>query len=239
MPRRLFELATEDGTSISPYVWRSKFALAQKQLPYQSELVGFTSIPEVGAGTFKSLPILEDGGEWIADSWDIADHLDRVYPDRPLFASAGERGTALFFEKWLGVEVISAFFRICVFDIHNRLGKQDREYFRATREKRLGQSLEEVHETREAHLLLLRERLQPLRLTVRDSSFIGGDAPAYADYIAAAAFIWAGSVATVDLLGEDVPLLGWLGRCFALHGGIGEALSLPGLPGLHSSNGAP
>lgn len=217
--RSLFELTTADGCSISPYVWRAKFALARKGLAYETQPVGFTEIASVGDGSFRSVPILQDHEEWIGDSWAIANYLDRVYPDQPLFTSPAERALALFFEKWLGVEVISSLFRICALDIHDRLREADRPYFRESRETRLGRSLEEVHSERELHLPILRERLQPLRLMLRDNPFVGGSSASYADYTAAGAFIWAGSVATVNLLPGEEILLSWLRRCLILYGG--------------------
>jgi glutathione S-transferase len=235
--RRLFELTTEDGCSISPYVWRTKFALAGKNLPYETEPVGFTQIAAVGDGSFRSLPVLQDGGKWIGDSWAIADYLNEAYPDAPLFASPGERGTAVFFEKWYGLDIVLTLLRICIFDIHNRLREADRPYFREIREKRLGQSLEAIHEQRDQHVRALPDRLLPLRLTLRDQPFVGGEVPAYVDYIAAGAFIWAGSVATTALLPPGDDLLPWLRRCLALHGGVGADISLPGLPGLDEPNG--
>ncbi len=236
--RRLYELTTEDGCSISPYVWRTKFALGHKKLPYESRAVGFTDILTIGPGTFKSVPILEDGGNWIGDSWAIASYLDRAYPGAPpLFSSHVDYGTTRFFERWLTVEVVSKLFRICVLDIYNRLPEKDRAYFRQSREARLALPLEAAHCQREQYLPELRERLQPLRLTLREQSFIGGDSPSYADYVAAGAFIWAGSVATVELLEANDPLVPWLRRCLDLHDRIGASLSLPGLPAPSDQNG--
>lgn len=136
--RRLFELVTEDGCSISPYVWRSKYALAAKGLAYDRCDVGFVDISSIGSGGFATVPVLQDpNGQWVAESWAIAAYLDDTYPDPPLFSCPGEHALALFFEKWLAVEVVSKLFRICALDIHNRLRKADQAYFRQTREARL------------------------------------------------------------------------------------------------------
>jgi len=227
--RRLFELVTDEGWSISPYVWRTKYALAAKGLPYESCGVGFIDVPAIGSGGFRTLPILEDSGRWVGDSWAITAYLDETYPDPALFSSEGEHALALFFEKWLAVEVISNLFRICVLDIHNRLRDADKAYFRESRETHLGQPLEGAHAERERYLPALRKSLLPMRLTLQTSSFLGGNSPGYADFIAIGAFIWAGAVATVDLLERDDPLLEWVGRCLSLYGGIGASLALPGL----------
>ena len=228
--RRLFELVTDDGCSISPYVWRTKYALAAKGLPYESCGVGFVDVPTIGSGSFATLPVLEEaGGRWVGDSWAIAGYLDETYPEPALFSCGGEHALALFFDKWLAVEVISRLFRICVLDIHDRLRAADKAYFRQSRETRLRQSLEVTQAERERHLPALRNSLQPMRLTLRTSPFLGGSSPGYADFIAIGAFIWAGAVATVDLLERDDPLLDWVDRCLSLYGGIGASLALPGL----------
>lgn len=232
MTLTLFELTTADGCSISPYVWRTKFALARKGLPYRTELAGFTDIGGIGPGTYATLPILQDGEQWVGDSWTIADHLDSAYPEQPLFRSASERATVRFFDRWMAVEVVANLFQICAFDIYNRLREADRAYFRASREQRLGHSLETCHGQRDGYLAILDQRLQPLRLILREQRFVGGAEPSYADYIAAAAMIWAGGVATIQILSDDDALLGWLRRCLDLHGGVGAHLALSAFPGL-------
>ena len=139
MDRRLFELSTAGGCSISPYVWRTKLVLARKGIAYRSELVGFTDISAICTSGFATVPVLQDGCEWISDSWAIADHLDRADPSCPLFGTAAERAGMRFFDRWMTSEVTSPLFRICAFDILIRLRDSDRAYFRSSREKRLGQ----------------------------------------------------------------------------------------------------
>lgn len=231
MERRLFELVTQDGCAISPYAWRARFALASKKLHFQSCGIGFTEIAGVGEGRFRSLPVLQDGGRWVGDSWAIATHLDEHYPDGPpLFQSPAEYQMARFFEKWFLVEIVSTLFRIVVLDIHNRLKPEDRAYFRQSREQRLGQTLEAAHAAREEQLPLLEQKLQPMRLHLRESPFVGGSSPTYADYIAAGGFIWAGSVATLELLGPGDSILPWLRRALELLDDSGASPVLSGIP---------
>ena len=228
--RRLFELVTEDGTPISPYAWRTRYALAHKKLDYAACGTGFSEIASVGPGTFKALPVLEDDGRWTGDSWAIASYLDQHYPDAPpLFSSPAELAAVRFFEKWLLVEIVTRLFRICVKDIHDRLRPDDRDYFRRSREARLKQTLEEAHAERERFVAPMREALQPMRLALREQPFIGGEAPSYADYVAIGAFIWGGAVATLPLLADDDPLLDWIRRSLRLHDGVGEGRALLGL----------
>jgi glutathione S-transferase len=227
---RLYELAMADGSSTSPYVWRIRYALGHKGLPFEPVPTGFTGIPLLFGGAFKTVPILEDGNAVICDSFAIAEYLDRAYPDRPiLFSSAGERAAIRFLDKWVVAVLVPLLAGICAPDIYHRVRPEDRAYFRETREARLGRTLEALAADREGRLPAFQAALQPLRLTLDGQQFLGGDRPGYADFIMAGLFIWAGQVATIPLLDTGDALLPWLTRCFDLYGGAGRVPALPAL----------
>jgi glutathione S-transferase len=71
-----------------------------------------------------------------------------------------------------------------------------------------------------------RNSLQPLRMTLKDAPFLGGQQPLYADYLAFGAFQWARVISPFRILAEDDPLKAWFERCPDLHGGFGR--SAPG-----------
>ena len=77
---RLYELALQDGRSASPFVWRIRYALAHKGIPYETVYVGFTEISTLFGGKFKTVPILQHGETVLNESWDIAAYLDREFP---------------------------------------------------------------------------------------------------------------------------------------------------------------
>jgi hypothetical protein len=58
---RLYELALANGRSASPFVWRIRYALAHKGIAFETVKLGFTEIPAVFGGKFKTVPILEHG----------------------------------------------------------------------------------------------------------------------------------------------------------------------------------
>jgi glutathione S-transferase len=221
---RLYELVLLNGRSSSPYVWRIRYALAHKGLSFDSMPVGFTEIPTVLKGRSKTVPVIEHDGAMVADSWDIAEYLDRAFPQRPaLFSSPAENAMVRLFDAWQQWEIMRKLFRIYVLDIHNAARPQDRGYFRQSRETRLhGRTLEETTANREAALPAAREALTPLRTQLARSPFLGGSTPNYADYIALGDFHWVASVATVPLLAADDPLRAWIERGFDLYGGIGR-----------------
>src|SRR5580704_8018186 len=133
---RLYELALEDGRSASPFVWRIRYSLAHKGIPFETVYLGFTEIPTVFGGKFKTVPILEHADTVLNESWDIAEYLDRAFPDRPLlFGTPVEHSMARFTDTWFISEVLRKMFRVYVKDVHDAARPQDRPYFRETREK--------------------------------------------------------------------------------------------------------
>ena len=221
---RLYELVLENGRSASPYVWRIRYALAHKGVPFESVPLGFTEIPKVFGGQFKTVPVIEHGNTMLAESWDIAAYLERTFPSQaPIFSGPAEHAMVRLMDTWFSAEVLRKMFRLYALDIHNAARPEDRPYFRRSREAYLkGISLEELTADRAANLPALREALTPLRSQLSRYPFLGGSAPNYADYIALAGFQWVASVSTLPLLARnDDALRKWLNTGFDLYGGLG------------------
>ncbi|MEA3197178.1 MAG: hypothetical protein QOF32_1230, partial [Gammaproteobacteria bacterium] len=175
-------------------------------------------------GRFKTVPVIEHGGTTLAESWDIAEYLDRALPGQPaLFAGPAEQAMVRLTDAWFSAEVLRKMFGVYVLDIHNAVRPEDRPYFRRTREQRLkGQTLEAFTADRESRLPALRDSLMPLRAHLKRFPYLGGSAPNYADYIALGAFLWVAGVSTLPLLAHDDTLRSWIDRGFDLYGGLGR-----------------
>jgi glutathione S-transferase len=218
----LYELANADGECTSPFVWRIKFALQAKAISALSVQVGYLEIPEIGAGTdaarsMKTVPAVEHEGRFLSESWAIAEWLDEKFSGDPrLFSSPGELAIVKFFDKWFGTAIMPPAFRSCVLDIFERVRAEDQAYFRDSREKLFGRTLEEVAADAEADIAGMREALLPMRLALRKSEYLGGACPNFADYIAWDTFIAFGLVARRPLLAGDDPLRDWVKRGVAL-----------------------
>ena len=134
---RLYELVLESGRSASPFVWRIRYALAHKGIAYQSVPLGFIEIPQFFEGRFKTLPIIENGDTVMAESWDIAEYLDRAFPEQPqLFSSPTERSMVRLFDQWFLPAVVRPLLPVLVLDVYNAARAVDRPYFRESREAR-------------------------------------------------------------------------------------------------------
>jgi glutathione S-transferase len=238
----LYDLQLASGCTISPFVWRTKYALAHKGFDIDIVPGGFTGILERTGGRSERVPVIVDDGEWVLDSWVIAEYLDEKYPDRPmLFEGPGMKVLTKFIDGWLWRTAIGPWFRCYILDYHDLSLPQDQEYVRWSREQWFlgGQKLEEVQAGREDRLPLVPPQLEPLRQLLRDTRWLGGDTPNYADFSALATFLWTASVARTPPLTEDDPLRDWLDRGFDLYGGLGRHPGMHSLFGLKLRDGDP
>jgi glutathione S-transferase len=219
----LFDLAAGDGRRFSPHCWRTRLALAHKNLPYEAQPIRFTEIASIADGKQKTVPVLDDNGKIIGDSWAIAEYLEETYPDRPsLFGGPSGRALTLFIQDWAIATLQLGLLNLIVLDIWQSLSPEDKDYFRSSREKRLGRSLEEVQARREDRLPTFQKSLQPLRMLLSKQDWIGGESPLYADYAAFAPFQWARIVSNFTLLEQDDIIRGWIERCLDLYDGLGR-----------------
>ena len=214
MTRKLFELVGADpDRPFSPYVWRTRLALAHKGLAAERIPWRFTEKNAIAPYQSEKVPVLLDGDKSVADSLAIAFHLEDAYPDRPsLFGGAGGRDTIRFINSWTDITVCAGITPLIVSDIVKLLGPTDAAYFRQSRETRFGKTLEQVTENRDMNVEGFRKTLEPLRLTLRSQPFLGGTALNYADTIVFGPFQWARVTSPFRLLKEDDPIYAWRER---------------------------
>lgn len=226
MSIRLYELVGSDpARPFSPHCWKAAFALAHKELAWESVPVRFTEVPAVEGGVSKTVPVIRDGEAVIADSFAIAVYLDETYPQRPtLFGGAAGRAMARLIERWSQTVLHPYLGAAALMDIHDCLAPADQAYFRQSREARYGRRIEEVPADREERRAAFRTSLTPLRDMLAYQPFIGGSAPLFPDYIVAGAFQWARVVSPYPVLEADDPVADWFARCLDLHDGLGRTV---------------
>jgi glutathione S-transferase len=217
----LYELDGRDGRRFSTNSWRSKLALAHKGLAHDLTPTPFTRIGDIGDGSFKTVPVLNDKGTWVGDSWNIATYLEASYSDRPsLFGGDAGREFARFIQHWQESQISPFAITLIVTDLYDCVVPEDREYFRASREKRLGKPLEDAVAGREKRVEGFRKLLEPLRRRVSEQAFLGGTSPTYADYVAFGPFMWARAVTPFRLVEPGDPVHAWFQRCLDLYDGL-------------------
>lgn len=236
----LYDLQLASGVTVSPFVWMTRLALAHKGLEVDRVSGGFTGILERTGGRTERLPAIVDRGEWVLDSWGIAEYLDRAYPDRPaLIGDAPVTPLAQFLERWFWQEAIWGWVRCYVVSLRARALPEDRDHLTRTRERMFGAPLETVVAGREDRLPLIPPTLEPLRGVLRDHRWLGGERPGYADYRLLGAFLFIASIADTPPLTEDEPLRDWIEQGFDLFDGIGRHPALSPLFGLELRDGDP
>ena len=236
----LYDLQLSTGATISPFVWRTKYALKHKGFDIDIVPGGFTGILERTGGRSERVPVVVDDGHWVLDSCLIAEYLDETYPDRPrLFEGESMKLLLKFLDAWLWRTAIRPWFSCYIKDYRDLSLPQDQAYVTETRERMLGRTVEEAQAGREARLPLVPPTLEPLRQLLREAPWLGGASPNFADHSALGVFLWTASVATTPPLTDDDPLRDWIDRGFDLHGGLGRHSGLHSLFGLKLRPGDP
>lgn len=216
----LYDLAGADDRRFSPNTWRSRLALEHKGLEYAARGFGFGDIPTLCGGKYKTVPIITDGKTEVCGSEAIVDYLEETYDTAPsLFGDWGQRSIR-FFENWCAAQVMAPLAPMIMLDIYKHLKPEDQAYFRESREKRFGKSLEDLAEGREDGLPALTKALHPARMMVRDGGYLGGGKPNYADYVLIGQFQWARCCSEFQVLGEDDKLWPWMQRMLDVYGGV-------------------
>ena len=235
-----YDLQLSTGCTISPFVWATKYALAHKGFDLDIVPGGFTGIMDRTGGKTERLPAIVDDGEWVLDSWLIAEYLDRKYPDRPtLIGDPGVKPLTQMVETWLWQQAISPWMTCFLKSYRDLSLPQDHAYVTESRERMFGRKIEDIVVGREDRIPTVPPKLELLRGVLREHKWLGGDAPNYADYRALSVFLFCASVADTPVLTDDDPLRDWIERGFDLHGGLGRHPGMHPLFGLKLREGDP
>ncbi|KAG8910022.1 hypothetical protein FRC00_009011, partial [Tulasnella sp. 408] len=208
-PLILYDIKSQlsPGMGWSPNVWKTRFVLNYKQIPYKTVWISLPDIeptlkslgfhPSSISGTGKeyfTLPVISDpspnpGGEptLVVDSQIIAEYLDSKYPQRPLFPE-GTKALQAMFLTWVRTNLLLPVIPLVAPQMTEILDGPDAEYYIRTREKMLGRKLTEmgVGEERATSLSALEKELATLDAYISrngEGDFLMGTTPSYADIL--------------------------------------------------------
>ena len=223
----MYDLAGADkNRRFSPYCWRIRMALAHKGLNVECIPWYFTEKDKLKFSGQERVPVLIDGSKTISDSWEIAKYLESTYPDGPSLKI--ESGEVLFIKFWSETILHQQMLQILVLEIHNNLRPEDQNYFRESREKKFGQTLEEVVSNRNEHLNRMQKLLTPLRSTLYKQEYLSGESPGFSDYIVFGAFQWARCTSSISILNSDDIVYKWREKMLNMYEGLAlNAVSYP------------
>ena len=217
----LWELKGRDGRRYSAYSWRTKMALKHKGLEYESRPVLMSDKQSIAFSGGKTVPVIQDAGKVVRDSWAIAEYLESSYPERAtLFGGDIGRGVTHAFNTWVDRTLIATMMPVIVCDLHQRVDPGDEAYFRQRFEGFLQSTLEQAREREPKALERLQRSLEPMQAHLKKQAFVCGAAPAYGDYILFSVVQWARIASPRQLFNNSEPIHQWRERMLDLYDGF-------------------
>lgn len=218
---QVYDLAgVEDDRRFSPHCWRVKMALKHKGLEFETLPWRYVEKDRIAFSGQGAVPVMLDDGQVLVDSWNIVQHLDRKYADRPMLIEGEQaRGAIMALKFWCDTRVHPVLARVVMPDLFASVHPGDRAYFRKTREERYGTTLEDFASKPAEALVALRQAFDPVRPVIAAQPFLGGARPGYADYMLFGTFQWARVVSPIRLLEPDDPLYAWREKMLDLFDG--------------------
>jgi glutathione S-transferase len=231
----LWELGGRRDCRFSTFSWRTRLALHHKRLAFVVHPVAVSDKAAIAFSGQGKVPILKHGDHVVTDSWAIACYLERAFPDAPsLFGGPVGEALTHFFNLWTDRDLVPAIVPYLMRDVLDCVEEADARHLRGQIEDFFKKSLEELAGERGKALEQFRRRLQPVRKTLEQRRFLGGDAPAYADHILFGVLQWARVVSSATVLEPNDVVAAWFERVLDLYGGVGRK-ELPRAARMHEA----
>ncbi|HTR85539.1 MAG TPA: glutathione S-transferase N-terminal domain-containing protein [Reyranella sp.] len=215
---------------ISPFSWRIRFAMAHKKADVEYIPTRFSDVAKIERlSSQKFVPIIVDGTKVIADSWNIARHLEAIYPDRPsLFGDEASLATTRFINLWAESTLMRTARMMWGADFLKVLDPEGTAYFRSSREPVYGMTLEAAQAKRAETLPQFVDACLPLERLLGEQAFVSGTTPRYADYIVFSVFQWARMATRFEIVTAGSQIARWRSTMIGLYDGLAD--KFPGPP---------
>jgi glutathione S-transferase len=194
----LYDLVGANDLRLSPFCWRAKAVMAYKKIPYTTVPIRFCDKDKLAFSGQDRVPVIKDDSTIVSDSWFIAEYFEQLQPEPRLFPGLGLKEACRFFNLYVDRTVHTAVFPIVVADIYANIDPVDREYFRKSREERLGMTLEATVAKRPESRPRMRAVLGDLNLAISGQEYFFGTLT-YADLCLFGTFKWIMSVSKEPL----------------------------------------
>lgn len=201
----LYDLVGVNDLRFSPFCWRTKAVLAYKKIPYTNIPVRYSDKDRIAFSGQGAVPVIRDEGTAVYDSWAIACYLEEKQPEPQIFPGLGLKEACRFFNLYVDRTLNPAIARVIVNDIYAIVDPIDREYFRTTREQRLGTTFEEIAARKDEYRQTLHTTLADLEATLSGQDYFLG-VLTYADLCLFGSLQWV-TVVSKEPLFETTPAL--------------------------------
>ena len=208
----VYDLAGADDRRFSPPCWYVKLALNLKGIDFRTQPTGYKEIAAIGNGQFKTLPVLQHDDIFVGDSWSIIEYLEATALHKPMFANRTRKAQAMYARAH--IESLRPGIAPVIFlDIYRLVREEDKDYFRSSREQRIGCTLEQAASQRKQKLGQLQALMQPFDQILSSCKFLDGDAPGYPDIHLLGLLLWVHAVSDLPLSANCEQINPWLQRC--------------------------
>ena len=199
-------------------------SVAHKGLHYETIPTPFSKVATIEGGDSRKVPVIRDGDTIVEESFEIAKYLEKTHPDAPsLFNGSGGETLTLHIINWSQTQIHPAIVKLCLLDIYNCLAAEDQAFFRTTREKLFGCTLEEFDARFPKSPDALNTVLMPLAMTLKKQPFIGGETPLFADYVVFGPLQWMRTTNGEQFLPSEGPVADWFNALLDMYGGMGRS----------------
>ncbi len=207
----LFDLVGSNDLRFSPFCWRTKAVLAYKKIPYTNIPVRYMDKEKIAFSGQGAVPVIRDNGAAIHDSWTIAGYLEDKQPEPRIFPGLGLKEACRFFNRYIDSTLNPSVARVILNDLYASVDPGDRDYFRTTREQRLGMTFDEVAARKEEFRAQMHAALADLEATLAEQAYFFG-LLTYADCCAFGSLKWATVVSQEALFDKTPGLRAWWDR---------------------------
>src|SRR5947209_2717782 len=142
MALTLYELGGLNDRRYSLYSWRTRYALAHKDLEPEYKPVRISDKAAIAFSKQDKVPILIDGEQVIHDSFRIAQHLEAHHGGAALFGGAVAQSLTRFFNTWVDRTIMPRLAPLIAIDVVGILDEGDAKHLRGVMESAFGKPLE-------------------------------------------------------------------------------------------------
>jgi len=197
--------------------------LAHKDIPYQSKTITFIDKTALDGSGVKTVPVIQHDGRWVSESLEIARYLDKNFSGNNLFETPLAAHQAALINNWIDRNIVMPIFPMIVTDIYDALDAANKEYFKETREPRLGgRKIEDMRAGREELRSAFKANLGPLESMLQVPPYLSGAQPAFVDYCVMGSLMWPHIISDFDPISESPIIKDWRMRMFDLFDGLAE-----------------
>ncbi len=213
----LYDLVGANDLRFSPFCSRTKAVLAYKKITYTTIPIRFSDKDKIAFSGQDRVPVIKDNGTVVHDSWTIAGYLEEKQPEPKIFPGLGLKEACRFFNLYVDQTVHPALFPLVVHDIFTKVDPADREYFRTSRETRLGTTLEAVAAKKEEYRSRMRVVLADLDAAISGQEYFFG-LFTYVDLCLFGTLKWVTAVSQEPFFDSAPALRAWWERMQSLLG---------------------